>query len=112
MAHCPTVTEEPCDGLHPIRHIDILHGVQGLPKVVLSQLKLLFGNPPVVKDLSYFFSRNGIASTNLGMKPSCEQDPGQKKGKIAVPQILFPVPEIVEALEACKKPVLGFHKGC
>ncbi len=92
--------------------MDILHGIQGLLKIVLSQSKLLFGNPPVVEDLSYFVSRNRIASTNVSIKPSCEEDPGQKKGEISVPQILFPVPEIVEALEACKKPVLGFHKGC
>ena len=75
-------------------------------------MKLLFGNPPVVEDLSHFVSRNRVASTNVDVKPSCEQDPGQKKGEIAVPQILFPVLEVVEALEACKKPVLRFHEGC
>jgi hypothetical protein len=92
--------------------MDILHGVQGLLKIVLSQSKLFFCDPPVVEDLPHFVSRDRIAPTNVGLKPSCEEHPGQQIGEIAVLQILLPVPEIVEALEACKKPVLGFHKGC
>ena len=92
--------------------MDIPNGIQGLLEILLGQSKLLFGNPPVVEDLPYFVSRSRLASTNVSMKPSCEEDPGQKKGEITVPQIFFPVPEIVEALEACKKPVLRLHKGC
>ena len=43
--------------------MDFLYGIQGLLKIVLRQPKLLFGNPSVVEDLSYFVTRNSIAST-------------------------------------------------
>jgi hypothetical protein len=92
--------------------VDTPHGIQSLLKIPLSQSKLLFGKPPVVEDLSYFVTGDRVVHPNTSMKPCCEEDPGQEKGEIAVSQILFPVPEIVEALEACKKPVLGLHKGC
>jgi hypothetical protein len=92
LAHRVTVTKEPADNLHPSRHVGLPGEIEGFLEIVLSQSKMIFGNPLMVENLSDFPPRWALGSTNALLERPLEEDSRQEKGEVLLLQILFPVP--------------------